>query len=813
MIFLNFYNTHLKKIFLFCLAFLSFMAVAFDEFIITDIRIVGLQRVSIGSIFTAIPVSVGDKMNQGKVSEITKALFSTAQFNDIQVGKDGNALLISVLERPSISAIELDGNKALKSEDLLKGLEGAGIAEGQVYKRSTLNGMKSELVRQYASQGRYGAGVEIETINKPRNTIELKIIIDEGKSAKIKKVNIIGNEVFSDSDLMAGFELQEGKWYSFLSNKDKYSKEKLKGDIENLESFYLDRGYLKFSIESSQVSVSKDKKDVFITLSISEGVQYTIDAVNVIGEMPIEEKMYTPILDGLKDQIYSQAQITSIEEYLVNYLGNEGYTFAEVTGNPEINVEENTVSLIFLVQPGNRTYARKILFSGNYLTNDEVLRREMRQFEGAWASDNLIEGSKVRLERLGFFKEVSVETIPVPGTEDQVDIEFTVEEESTSSIGGSIGYSDFGMNLGLNLSDNNFLGTGNRFNLAINKSVYQEAYNISFFDPYFTMDGVSRGYSVYYRVTDYGEYNVANYLTNSMGGGVQFGYPISDTTRIGLNLNIDNTDINPGSLPSREIADFLASEGTVFDVLKAQAVWSRMTLNRGMFPTYGSSTDVMLQVTIPGSDLSYFKVDLKQKFYRPLGFANLVFGFNGELGYIGTYGDTEKTPFFENFYSGGPRSIRGFESNTLGPRVTPAPCYEFNAKTGECPLIIDTDFDGTPDAIAQNPYGYQQLRDPIGGNFLVEGSMQMIFKLPMIEDQRSMRSAFFLDFGNVFSTDCQPYQINCYEASFDEMKYSVGVGVTWITGFGPMSFSFSQPFNDGIYDRTEEFQFTIGTVF
>ncbi|MDA7796403.1 outer membrane protein assembly factor BamA [Gammaproteobacteria bacterium] len=803
----------MKKLILLCMVFVSFATTAFDEFLITDIRIVGLQRVSIGSIFTAIPVNVGDKMNQGKVSEITKALFSTAQFNDIQVGKDGNALIISVLERPSISSIELDGNKALKSEDLLQGLEGAGIAEGQVYKRSTLNGMKSELVRQYASQGRYGAGVEIETINKPRNTIELKIIIDEGKSAKIKKVNIIGNEIFSDSDLMEGFELQEGKWYSFLSNKDKYSKEKLKGDIENLESFYLNRGYLKFSIESSQVSVSKDKKDVFITLSISEGEQYTVDQVNVIGEMPIDEKLYTPILDGLKNQIYSQAQITSIEEYLVNYLGNEGYTFAEVTGNPEIRADDNKVSLIFLVQPGNRTYARKILFSGNYLTNDEVLRREMRQFEGAWASDNLIEGSKVRLERLGFFKEVAVETIPVPGTEDQVDIEFTVEEESTSSIGGSIGYSDFGMNLGLNLSDNNFLGTGNRFNLAINKSVYQEAYNVSFFDPYFTMDGVSRGYSIYYRVTDYGEYNVANYLTNSMGGGVQFGYPITDTTRIGLNLNIDNTDIDPGSLPSREIADFLASEGTVFDVLKAQAVWSRMTLNRGMFPTYGSSTDVMLQLTIPGSDLSYYKADFKQKFYRPLGFANLVFGFNGELGYIGTYGDTEKTPFFENFYSGGPRSIRGFESNTLGPRVTPAPCYEFDAKTGECPLIIDTDFDGIPDSIAQNPYGYQQLRDPIGGNFLIEGSLQLIFKLPMIEDQRSMRSAFFVDFGNVFSTDCQSYQINCYEASFDEMKYSVGVGVTWITGFGPMSFSFSQPFNDGIYDRTEEFQFTIGTVF
>jgi len=327
------------------------------------------------------------------------------------------------------------------------------------------------------------------------------------------------------------------------------------------------------------------------------------------------------------------------------------------------------------------------------------------------------------------------------------------------------------------------------------------------------MDGVSRGYSIYFRETDYGEYNIANYLTNSQGLGVQFGYPISDTQRIGLNVNFDNTDIDSGSLPSREISDFLSSEGNVFDVLKAQAVWSRVTLNRGMFPTYGSSTDVMLQVTVPGSDLTYYKTNLRQKFYRPLGFSNLVFGFDGELGYIGAYGDTEKTPFFENFYSGGPRSIRGFESNTLGPRVTPSPCYNFDPVTEECPLIVDSDFDGIPDSIAQNPYLYQQRRDPIGGNLLIEGSLQLIFKLPMIEDQRSMRSAFFLDFGNVFSTDCQDYQINCFEPSVDELRYSIGVGVTWITGFGPMSFSFSQPFNDGIYDRTEEFQFTIGTVF
>jgi|TARA_B100001059_G_scaffold227262_1_gene256842 outer membrane protein insertion porin family len=803
----------MKKFAIFFSIFVSLAVSAFDDFLITDIRIIGLQRVSIGSIFTAIPVSVGDTMTKEKISDITRALFSTGQFNDIQIAKDGNALILSVLERPSVALIELEGNKALKSEDLLKGLEGAGISQGQVYKRSTLNGMKSELVRQYSSQGRYGAGVEVETTPMPRNTINLKIIIDEGESAAIKKVNIIGNEIFSDDELMEGFELKEGKWYAFLSNKDKYSREKLEGDIENLESYYLDRGYLKFSIESSQVSISKNKEDVFITLSISEGAQYKIDDVNVIGDMPLNEEMYLPIMESQKDLIYSQAQITQIEEYLVNLLGNEGYTFAEVSGNPEINEDDQTVALLFVIQPGNRTYARKIQFSGNYLTNDEVLRREMRQFEGAWASDNLIEASKVRLERLGFFKEVNVETIPVAGSEDQVDIEFSVEEESTSSVGGSIGYSDFGMNLGLNLSDNNFLGTGNRFILGINKSIYQESYNVSFFDPYFTMDGVSRGYSLYFRETDYGEFNVANYLTNSQGAGVQFGYPISDTQRIGLNLNFDNTDIDAGSLPSREISDFLTSEGTIFDVLKAQAVWSRITLNRGMFPTYGSSTDVMLQATIPGSDLTYYKTNIRQKFYRPIGFANLVFGFTGELGYIDTYGDTKKTPFFENFYSGGPRSIRGFESNTLGPRVTPSPCYNFDPVTEECPLLIDTDFDGTPDSIGQNPYVYQQARDPIGGNFLVEGSLQLIFKLPIIEDQRSMRSAFFLDFGNVFSTDCQDYQINCFEPSVDELRYSIGVGVTWITGFGPMSFSFSQPFNDGPFDKTEEFQFTIGTVF
>jgi len=792
---------------------LSFALKSFDEFIINDIRIIGLQRVSVGSIFTAIPVNVGDKINNNDVSGMIRALFLTEQFNNIEIGRDGNALIILVEERPSIASISIEGNKALKSEDLLEGLSGAGIAEGQVYKRSTLEAMKSELVRQYSSQGRYGAGVEVNTQKRPRNTIDLSILIDEGQSASIRDIKIIGNSLFSTDELLETFELKEGGFFSFINNNNRYSKEKLEGDIENLESFYLDRGYLKFSLESVQVSVSENKEDIFITYSIFEGNKFSINDVKLIGDMPISELIYQPILDNLIGQTYSQAQITSIESFLTSLLGNEGFTFAEVKGNPDPISDNDLVDLTFIVQPGSRTYARKINFSGNFLTNDEVLRREMRQFEGAWASDDRIENSKIRLERLGYFKEVSVETIPIPGTEDQVDIEFTVEEESTSSIGGSIGYSDFGLNIGLNLSDNNYLGTGNRVQIGLNKSIYQDLYSISFFDPYFTMDGVSRGYSLYMRETDYGEFNVANYLTNSTGGGVQFSYPLNEIQRIGLNINYDSTEIEEGTLPAREISDFLKSEGSEFDVLKLQGIWSRVTLNRGLFPTNGSQLDLMFQLTVPGSDLNYYKVNIQNKLYRPLPFGNLVLGWDGSLGFIETFGDTELSPFFENFYSGGPKSVRGFRSNTLGPRVTPTPCYGFIPETNDCPPYYDTDFDGGPDTPAPNPYAYSQSFDPIGGNFLVEGSIQLIFKLPMVDDQRSMRSAFFVDFGNVFATDCLDYQVNCFEPSLEELRYSIGVGVTWITGFGPMSFSFSQPFNDGIYDRTEQFQFTIGTVF
>jgi len=793
---------------------LSAQLFAFDDFLVSDIRIIGLQRVSTGSIFNVIPISVGDNIDQRKSADITRSLFATEQFDDIQIAKDGNTLIIIVQERPSISAIDISGNKALKTEQLLESLDGVGIKEGEVYKRSTVEKVKSELVRSYASNGRYGAGVDIEEIKKPRNRIELNIEVDEGKSATIESINIIGNELFSNEDLLDGFELSSGSIFSFLSNDNAYSREKLKGDIESLESFYLNRGYLKFSIESSEISLSKDKKSIFINFNVFEGEQYTINDVEVVGDLPFEDEVYEEITNSLKDKIYSQAQITGIEEFFTNVLGNQGYAFAEVSGNPVIDDNSQDVKITFSVMPGKRTYTRKILFTGNNLTQDYVLRREMRQFEGAWSSDNSIESGKVRLERLGYFKEVNVETVPVVGTDDQIDVMYSVEEENTGSIGGNLGYSDFGLMVGFNLQEQNFLGTGNTVAVGINKNVYSEQYNLSFLDPFATKDGVSLGYNAYFRETDYGEYNVANYLTNSNGIGVQYGWPISDTQRLNLSLTYDKTDISVGTQPAREIWDFVNAEGNIYETLNLQTQWQRVTLNRGMYPTDGASTAVSLSATVPGSDLNYYRINLRQKFYQPLG-RGLVFGFNGEIGYLSTFGDTKETPFFQNFFAGGPRSLRGFESNTLGPRSTEAPCYEFNYAEGTCPNLIDSDGDEIPDKPYYNPYANSEYnkRVSIGGNVKVEGSLQLIFRLPFIEDQRSMRSAFFFDFGNVFSDNCKEYQFNCYKPSIDDLRYSYGVGITFVTGFGPMSFAISKPTNAGQYEETKQFQFTVGNVF
>ena len=776
-----------------------------DQWVVGDIRIGGLQRVSAGSVFSVMPVAVGDIVDEYDLQNVAKTLFKTGQFDDIQIGREGNTLIISLEERPSIASIELEGNKAIKSEDLLKGLKEAGLSQGQVFKRSILNGLALEIQRQYISQGRYGALVDVETETKPRNRVELKIEIEEGEVAKIENINVVGNTTFPDEELLRGFELSSGGWFSFFTNDDRYSREKLKGDIETLTSYYKDKGYVEFNLNSSQVTITEDKKSVYITLNIEEGDTFRINKISIAGDIPIDEDLLLSMVLIKEQEIYSQFLVTETEEIFSNILGNEGYSFAEVNGVTDIDKESGQVDLTFYVDPKQRTYVRRIIFKGNKRTHDVVLRREMRQMEGAWASNALIENSKLRLERLGFFKEVESETIPVPTVSDQVDIEFKVEEEYSGSIGGSLGYGAYGLVLGLNYSENNAFGTGRRIALGINNSAWRTSYFFDFGEPYFTIDGVSRGYSVYFRESDYGEYNIASYTSDSFGAGIQFGIPISEIERVGINFNYDNTRIDTGSMPASQILEFTSSEGSDFEVLKSQFVWSRVTLNRGIFPTAGQSQALAFQVTVPGSSLTYARVTYRHRYYKPIFGGNFIIGLRGEVGALEAYGDTKIPPFFEHFYSGGINSVRGYKQNTLGPRATPSLYY----LDGEGNQVLD-EF-GNP---LFNPYSYRDDRS-IGGAYLIEGGFDLIFKLPFLQDQRSVRTSMFIDVGNVFAQDCGDtlININCSELDIKELRYSIGVGVTWITQLGPMSLAIASPGNKGPLDETEGFQFEIGTQF
>ena len=842
-----------------------------DAFQVSDIRVEGLQRISAGSVFAALPVAVGDTATPALIRQASRNLFNTGNFDDIQVGRDGSVLVIIVAERPSISEINIDGNKAIETEALLDGLRGAGLAVGQVFQRSTLEGMQLELQRQYVQQGRYDASIETDVVPEPRNRVSVNITIDEGTPARIKHINIVGNELFSEDDLTQEFELKTGGWLSFFTSDDKYSKEKLTGDLETLTSYYQDRGYLQFNIDSTQVAVSPDKASVFITANITEGEKFTVSSVDLSGDLVVDKSLLMPFVLLQPDQTYNQAAVTATEEYLTQRLGNEGYNFAKVTGIPEINEEDNTVDMKFFIDPGKRTYVRRITFEGNELTSDEVLRREMRQMESAPASQAMIDQSRVRLERLGYFSKAEVETVPVPGTDDLIDVAFTVEEQSSGSISGSVGYAqDAGLILGLNLEQANFLGSGKSIGLGINSSQYQDLYNISYTNPYFTEDGVSRGFSIFYRATDLSEINVASYTTDTLGGAISFGYPIKETQRIGLNFGVNQTSITAGryavqeikasprletgidgwyekspitdgayasvetfqpldSLPSSALTNanetgFLDENGDDFFNYTITASWLQSTLNRGRLATRGASQSVSLEVSLPGSDLEFYKLNYRGELFLPLS-QLFTLRFRTELGYGDGFGSTTELPFFEHFYAGGFGSVRGFENNTLGPRSTPPATYTISRPvTGIDANGVPTEVggpDGTQFGYVLNPdtgkLEYTSIRDndpdPFGGNVLIEGSIELLFPMPFIEDRSKLRSAFFVDAGNVFNTNCSAIQLNCFDIDAGELRYSVGIGVSWITGFGPMTFSLAKPMNAGPDDREEAFQFTLGRGF
>lgn len=753
-------------------------------FVISDIRVEGLQRISAGTVFGAIPYNVGDDIGIVEIRTIVRSLFDTENFDDVQVGRDGNVLVIVIRERPTIDSIEFEGNKAIKTEALLEGLESSGLSEGQIFKKVTLEHIASDLESQYVSQGRYDANIETTVEDLPRNRVAIKVDVFEGNVSGIRHINIVGNTVFDDETLVDKLELKLPSLFSFYTKDDQYSREKLQGDIETIESYYLDRGYLNFSVDSTQVSIAPNMEDVYITFNVTEGEQFSVSGVEVAGELrDIPEQNIRALLLTREGQIFSREYMTVSEERIETALGNAGYTFASATGEPVIDESGDTVTIKYFVDAGQRAYVRRVNFQGNTVTQDEVLRREMRQMEGGWASTAMIEGSKIRLQRLGFFKEVNVETPAVPGTEDQIDVNYTVEEQPSGSISATVGFAEnTGLILGLSYQESNVFGTGNSINIGINRSDFQEALNFSFFDPYYTVDGVSRGYSVFFRRSDFEEYNIASFSTDSYGASVNFGYPISEVSRIGFSVGIESTNIKEGIIPAQEISEFIDKEGDKFDLISLTATYSMSALNRGLLPTAGRSQSLSFEMTVPGSELEFYRFNYSGQIFYPL-FGPLVLRLRGDLGYGDAYGGTDTFPFYKHFFAGGMGSVRGYESNKLGPRSTPSPQDQFN-----------------------DP-------DPIGGNALIELSAEVLFPLPFIEDQSQMRSVFFFDAGNVFNTDCPDVSVYCLDLEDGELRYSAGIAVTWITGFAPISFALSFPINEKEGDESEAFQFELGKTF
>lgn len=777
-------------------AFVAVSASAWDPFRVGDIRLLGLQRVSAGTVFNLLPVSVGDVVDSVSVRQLVRELFSSGYFDDVTMSRDGDILIVSVRERPSIESIEIEGNKAIKTESLMEALSGQGLREGEIFKQATLERVGLELERSYVAQGRYNAAIETKANPLPRNRVAIEINIEEGDSSGIRHINIVGITVFTQAELLGSLELKHPTLFSFFRGDHKYSQEKLSGDIERVESYYQDRGYVDMSVRSAQVSIAPDRKQVYVTVNVDEGDLYTVNEVDLAGEL---REVDPEVIKGLflvqEGQTFSRALMTATEERITGVLGNSGYTFASATGIPETR-EDGTVDVTFYVEAGKRAYVRRLSFVGNKTTHDEVLRREMRQLEGGWASTAQIELSKVRLERLGFFEEVNVETPEVPGTDDQIDVEFSVKEQPTGVISGQLGYQEItGLHLGASYQQQNVAGTGNSIGISIGWNDFYKHVTGNFFDPYFTMDGVSRGYNFYFRRSDYSGLNLARFSTDALGAGATFGFPISETQRLQFGFTVEQTEITEGLFAALEIADFIEREEGDFLNWKVETTWISSTLNRGLFPTAGRSQSVALEVAVPGSELSFYKLQYAgdQYFRLPRGWSLRM---RGEVGYGGVFGDTETFPFYEHFFAGGFGSVRGFERSSLGPRGTEPPDSTF----------ID------PDGL------------PIGGNLLFEASMELIFPLPFLENRGQFRPVFFVDVGNVFNTDCPTAErlarvgefdpsaitVRCEDFSVDALRYSAGFSVTWLTGMGPMTFVLASPFNAGPFDEEETFSFEIG---
>lgn len=750
------------------------------QFRISDIRVEGLQRIAAGTIFNYLPVKVGDTTTDDVTASIIRTLYATGFFKDVKVERDGSVLVVWVQERPAVAEVTISGNKDISTEDLKKGLKDIGLTEGRTFDRSVLDRIELELKRQYFARGKYG--VEIQSTVSPleRNRVAVTIDISEGLTARIKQINIIGNEDFEEKKLLKLFKLGPSKWHSFYSKNDQYSKQKLAGDLETLRSFYLDRGYIKFEIKSTQVSISADKNEIYVTVGVEEGDVYRISDMKLAGEQSVPAEQLFPLIQMRRGDVFSRKDTTESAERISKRLGNEGYAFANVNTIPEVNEETKQVEVIFFVDPGKRVYVRRVNTKGNTRTRDEVLRREIRQMEAAWFSTELVSRSRERLQRLGYFDEVNVETPAVAGSADEVDIDVTVKEKDSGNLLAGVGYSQSqGVIFNTSVTQNNFLGTGKRVSFAFNNSSSNRLYRLAYTNPYYTIDGISRGFELSYRETDYDELNSVDYLTDVGVAGMTFGLPISDTSRAGLGIRYQYTKFTPGVSLLAEA--FAVENGDKFNDFLLTATYTNDSRDKAVFPTKGGLQSLRAEVSVPGSDLEYYRLTYKHRRYIPLT-TRFIFAINANLGYGDGYGNTQGLPFFENFFAGGSGSVRGWKDNTLGPRET----------------TLD--------------------EDPSGGNIKIAGSLELFAPPPIGGDfEKSLRLGAFFDFGNVWTTYNPKIDgadlVSPTGFSLSDMRYSAGISAVWLSPVGALSVSLAYPLNDKDEDETQIFQFGFGQTF
>ncbi|MDD5248308.1 MAG: outer membrane protein assembly factor BamA [Rhodocyclaceae bacterium] len=742
-------------------------ALAFDPFVVKDIRVEGIQRTEAGTVFSYLPVKVGDTLTDDVAAQAIKTLFATGFFKDVRLEIEGQVLVVVIEERPAIAAIDFVGMKAFKKEDVLKSLKDVGLAESRIFDRSLLDRAEQELKRQYLGFGHYAARVTTTVTPLERNRVGINFSIDEGEKAKIKQINIVGANAFKEADLLDLFALRTPNWLTWYTKNDQYSKQKLSGDLESLRSFYLDRGYLEFAVDSTQVSISPDKQDIYITISVNEGERYSISSVKLAGDLLLPEDELTKLVTVKPGDVYSREKMTETTKAIGERLGNEGYAFANVNAAPEIDKDKRQVAFTIFLDPGRRVHVRRINVAGNTRTRDEVIRREMRQLEGAWYEGDKINKSRTRVDNLGYFDEVTLETPAVPGVTDQVDVNVNVKEKPTGNIMVGAGFSSADkVSLSGSIQQENLFGSGKTVGIQLNTSKYYKTYAFSYTDPYYTIDGISRGFDIYHRTTNTAGLALGTYNASSMGGGVRWGLPLSEQDFVSLGLSIDATTLSLDSTSPQIWQDYVTTFGATSTTLLSSAGWMRNTIDSRLYPMKGSSYGVGGELSLPGGNVKYARLNLQHTRYIPMA-KDQTLMLNAQIGEVVGYGG-QPVPFTKNFYAGGIGSVRGFDSSSLGP--------------------VDPTTNGR-----------------LGGTRRITGSAEYLFPMPGMGKDKSVRLSGFVDAGQVWGYGSP--------VTLSDMRYSAGVGLAWSSPFGPLKFSFAKPLNAKPGDNIQHLQFTMGTAF